>query len=250
MYPDIYTGVRVNERMGNYLAMNIKMLKAFFNHLLNVGLIEKMPRIEPPTEVYGDPIALTAEEVDLVYRTSIQKSLVKYRDMFVLHCHLGLRVSDFVALRVENIQDGILTYIPAKTAKQHQTVVRVPLSSVALEIVERYKCEDGRIFPFLNVNGVNGYNKKIKAVLEACGVVRLVPHIDSTTGMRSYVRVCDAATSHTARKTFVSCVLNATKSDGITASMTGHRDMKVFRRYSDIKTETLKDVIGKTFGGE
>lgn len=250
LHPEIYNGLPVNERTTNYLSMNIKMLKAFFNYLMKTEQIEKMPRMDPPTEVYGDPIALTAEEVDAIYHTTIPRALEKYRDMFVLHCHLGLRVSDFVSLRKEDIQDGVLTYIPAKTSKQFQTIVRVPLSSVALEIIERYECEDGRIFPFMNVNGVNGYNKRIKAVLEACGVVRLVPHIDSNTGKRNYVRVCDVASSHTARKTFVSCVLNATKSDVITASMTGHRDMKVFRRYSDIKTETLKDVIVKTFGGE
>lgn len=36
-------------------------------------------------------------------------------------------------------------------------------------------------------------------------------------------------------------------SDVITASMTGHQDMSVFRRYTDIRQDTLKDVIDKTF---
>ncbi len=234
-------------RSENYILDNIKMIRAFFTQLKKEGVADRVPRIDHGPAVYSDPVALTIEEVECISNKDLPKRLETFRDMFVLHCHIGARVSDFVNLRLDNISDGVLTYIAGKTSKQHQHIVRVPLSSKALAIIEKYKRDDGRIFPFMNINGANGYNKMIKKVLRECGIDRLIPVLDPDTGTRSYKRMCDIVTSHTARKTFISCVLNTTKSDVITASMTGHQDMSVFRRYTDIRQDTLKDVIDKTF---
>ena len=70
----------------------------------------------------------------------------------------------------------------------------------ALEILKKYDFK----FPLLrNLWGKDGYNHKIKKLLEHCDVNRKSPVRDIETGMTKYVPIYELASTKLARKTFV-----------------------------------------------
>jgi len=250
LYPVVYLDMVVKNRGTNYISDNMKRIKAFVNHCRTCGIITNNPFAGYiiQKEVYANPIALTADEVEIIYQFSgLPKFLQKVRDLFVLHCYIGCRVGDYVQLKPENIDDDTLVYCPAKTIRSNASEVRVPLTERSLEIIERYGYPKGQLMPFININGSNGYNKSIKALLCFIGLDRKIMTLDSVTGRTEFKPLYEAATSHTARKTFISCVLNSTQSDTITQSLTGHKDTKSFRRYPLVQDGTLKNVIDNAF---
>lgn len=60
--------------------------------------------------------------------------------------------------------------------------------------------KNGRLFPFISPQK---YNEAIKAILLICGITRIVQVRNSTIGENEMKRICDVASSHMARRTFV-----------------------------------------------
>ena len=188
-----------------------------------------------PADAYGTPIYLTKEERDFVYAyqdlTPAQKV---QRDIFIFQCHTGCRIGDLYDLTPRNIQDGWLVYLPHKTSRAKPATVEVPLSDVALEIIDRYKGRDlrGRLLPFISRPG---YNEAIHMVMRACDLSRVVMVFDPLTKRTTPQPLWSAVTSHTARKTFTQLLFSTTTDKRLVASMTGHSEnSQAFNRYSEI----------------
>lgn len=188
-----------------------------------------------PADVYGDPIYLTKDERDFVAMyddlTNAQK---RQRDIFIFQCHTGCRVQDLMALTANNIRDGWLVYTPQKTTRTKAHTVEVPLSQTALAIIERYKGIDpnGRLLPFISAQK---YNEAIQHVLNTCCIRRPVMVLDPRTFETHPVPICNVATSHTARKTFIQIAYSATGDKRLVAAMSGHSEnSQAFNRYSEI----------------
>ena len=188
-----------------------------------------------PADVYGDPIYLTKDERDFVAMyddlTLPQK---RQRDIFIFQCHTGCRVSDMYGLTERNIRDGWLVYTPKKTTRSKAVAVEVPLSQTALAIIERYRGvdPDGRLLPFISEQKDN---EAIQKVLDLCCIHRPVMVLNPRTFETRPVPICDVATSHTARKTFIQIAYSATGDKRLVASMSGHSEnSQAFNRYSQI----------------
>ncbi len=79
----------------------------------------------------------------------------------------------------DSVQNGALEYIAAKTLHFSGRTVVVPLNSIALEIVDKYKDRPGnRLLPFISEQN---YNDNIKAAFTAAGITRLVTELDPVT---------------------------------------------------------------------
>lgn len=193
---------------------------------------------EIPAEAYGTPIYLTAEERELLYRCdTLTESKAVQRDIFVFQCHTGCRVGDLLALTERNVNaDGWLVYVPAKTAKENPETVEVPLTSVALEIVERYKGKaGGKLFPFVSADK---YNKAIRQICKTANLDRSVIVTDPITRRSKAVPLWSVCTSHTARKTFTQAIYSTTGDKRLTASLTGHSEnSKAFNRYTEVSRQ-------------
>jgi integrase len=70
-------------------------------------------------------------------------SLEAQRDIFIFQCLTGCRVSDLLAMTHDSIINGAIEYMPQKTAGERPQVVRVPLNTRALALVEKYKGREG-----------------------------------------------------------------------------------------------------------
>ena len=68
-----------------------------------------------------------------------ENSLAVQRDIFVFQCLIGCRVGDLYKLTKSNVINEGIEYIPRKTKDGRPVTVRVPLNSIAKEILAKYK---------------------------------------------------------------------------------------------------------------
>lgn len=193
--------------------------------------------------VYSEPIYLTIAERNYLYKIQLPERLAIQRDIFIFQCHIGCRVSDLIELKKENVtENGFIQYIQHKLRTSNPNVVRVPLSKVAIEIIERYKeCAGERLLPFVNVTL---YNKRIKEIFRIAGMNRIVMIQDSNTFQTTARQLWQVASSHMARRTFMANMFKATKSERITSSFTGHANgSRSFSRYTSVDDDMKLDIL-------
>ncbi len=158
---------------------------------------------------------LTAEELRIIREKEMPiKRLAQVRDIFVFSCYTGLAYIDIKELTDNHIKtafDGkqwIMTH-----RHKTKTNVNVPLLSVALDLIEKYKgaTKDGRLFPVLSNQKMNAFLKEIATV---CGIDKNI-------------------TFHMARHTFATTV---TLSQGVpiesVSKMLGHTNIATTQIYN------------------
>ena len=155
LYPELYprhSGHRPpKQRMRDTMVVHdLKLLQAFVAELENTREIRRSPFRSISVEkrrmmmhvMYDTPIFLRADELRRVIKTEVPADLQWAKDLFVLNCAIGCRISDLLSLTMDKVavsDDGIpyVHYIPRKTAKiqsSNQEVI-TPLIAPALEIV-------------------------------------------------------------------------------------------------------------------
>jgi integrase len=194
---------------------DLKLLQAFFAELENTEEISVSPfrRISAKKRrvimhvMYDDPVFLRAEEFRQVLQTEVPADLQWAKDIFVLNCAIGCRISDLLRLTLDKISVSdndipYVHYIPSKTVNKQTTNKEVvtPLIEPAMEIIRRtnLKLIDG------NLNyAKQRYNKTLRKLLEYCGINRQVSLFDSKTGDNISKPLYEVATSKLARKTHI-----------------------------------------------
>ena len=221
-----------------------------------------IPPIVPFTAVEGTPIYITIEERNIIadcdlekkwseadeqYRKDCElpiKTILMCRDVFIFQCFIGCRVGDLIKLTPQHIENGILVYTPHKTKDGKEAVqARVPLHAKALELIERYKGQDGkgRLFPFLTPQK---YNDAIKIIFTLAGITRNVEVLNTLTNEFEIHPINEIASSHLARRTFIGNAYFKVTDPNLIGKMSGHVDgSRAFKRYRKIEDETLKNVI-------
>lgn len=263
----VHTFTKLQNRGENTIVKLKKKFKAFMQWLYETERTSNRPfdGIKIGTEKYGVPFYLTKEERNLLAEADISalweglddedkklcskfplKTLEVQRDIFVFQCLVGCRVGDLCTLTSKNITVGILEYVPSKTSDEDAPVKpRIPLNPCALKLVAKYNGvdKDGRLFPFISPQK---YNDAIKAILMICGITRIVPVRNSTTGETEMKRICDVASSHMARRTFVGAAYKAVRDPNIVGKMSGHVEgSRAFNRYRQIDDDILKQTISE-----
>ena len=231
----------------NTLHTIFAITRTFWNHarkeLKNKGIELQYPfeSYKVPAEIYGTPIYLTLEERNILFNAAIESErLSKVRDIFVFQCLTGARVGDLCRLTKSNISNNMLSYIPRKTKEGKPVTVTVPLSPKAQELLSRYDMPDGRLMPFITDQR---YNEYLKELFEKVELNRIVTRQHPTTREPENVRLCDIASSHMARRSFVGNMFGKIDS-AIIASMSGHvANSKAFTRYYDVSKELQQQAI-------
>ena len=242
-----YTGGKPPRPRGQNTINDIfKKLRAFFNWALNEGHIKQTPFESHrfTQELYGTPVSLTTEEVRTIaqYDFGRRKNLARQRDVFVFQCNIGCRVSDLLSLKKSDITEGKVSFIPSKTIKENPRTVVVPLNNIAMDIVKRYaSLPQDELLPFISVQK---YNINIKKVLHECGVTRTVSVLDPLTRQEKRVQICDVASSHLARRTFVNNIYRQVKDPALVSALTGHVEgSRAFSRYRDISEDVKRELV-------
>ena len=237
---------RPKERGMNYVSDMLIRLRSFYVWLNDNGHTYNDPfkQYKIAEIVYGTPIYITTDERKQLAEADMgdDKQLETQRDIFVFQCMIGCRVSDLYKMTYANIIGDCIEYVPRKTRDDRVVTVSVPLIGAAKELIRKYLDENrGTLFPFISEQKYNVY---IKAAFRKAGLTRMVTTIDQRTRQNVQVPICDLASSHMARRTFIGNVYKSVKDPAIVGAMSGHKDgSRAFARYRDIDMDIKRDAV-------
>ena len=213
--------MKAKSRWNNYH----RFLNSFIMDAQKEGLIQLNPydrvMIDKGNDYDGIDKCLNPEEFELLRTAKMPDArLERVRDLFVFHCYLCQGYKDLQAFNVKNIKevDGKKVY----TGKRGKTGVEftVPLLSPALAILDKYHDK----LPILSNVKYNKYVKEVAAI----------------------VGLPEAMTTHWARHTGGTLLLNAGVSMGIVSKVLGHRSIKMTERiYAKWLPKTIINEVNK-----
>jgi hypothetical protein len=181
----------------NTVSKKKKHLKAFLRVMADDGkldpkLINKIKYSEkPPTKVW-----LTESELILFQNHNFKKNprLDRARDLFVLQCRLGFRVSDLKKLDKFHVQDGIIRINTKKTGAE----VKISVTKEIGDLLKKYDYNLPEIIEPI-------YNREIKEIARLIipDVKIEIQEYKAGQKVESTVNKCDILTSHDAVRTCV-----------------------------------------------
>jgi integrase len=141
-------------------------------------------------------ISLTIEELEKLEAVDASgfAEWQKAKDLFLLGCYTGLRVSDLKRLNKINTQNGMITL----TLQKNNKSVRIPIVQECKRILERYDYHAPKL-------SEQALNENIKEVCEKAGISAVVSVDETKGGKRISKNVVKhkLITSHIAGKTFI-----------------------------------------------
>ena len=160
----------------------------------------------------------------------------EYRDLFLLECEAGCRVSDLPKLFDESQQEiykeNNEEVISISTLKEGITA-HIYVTDNIRTILERYKNGLNYVKPN-NKNFAAYYNAALKNIFRKAGITSIETYIDAN-GIMQQKRLCDIIGSHFARYTFI---YNGLFVRGLTPSelkyLTGHADERMINDVYDV----------------
>lgn len=249
-YPDIYEAVpesRTPQPRGqNTINGILTKLRTFFIWANDVGKTTNNPFRNYAIEecLYTTPYFISIDERNKIYRTNLARhpQLATQRDIFVFQCLIGCRVGDLYKLTRDNLIGGAVEYIPRKTKDGHPVTVRVPLNTIAREILARYADWSGPgLFPLI---AEQQYNRAIKRIFLATGLRRKVTILNPLTREPEQRPIWEVASSHLARRAFVGNLYKQVKDPNLVGALSGHKEgSRAFARYRDIDEEMKTELV-------
>ncbi len=221
-------------------------LRTLFRWAVDQGKTDNNPFTHFSVEecVYETPFYITIEERNILYNTNLDSTpgLAVQRDIFVFQCLIGCRVGDLYKITKANVINGGIEYIPRKTKDGRPVTVRVPLNSIAKEILERYKDIPGdSLLPLISQQK---YNVAIKKMFLATGLIRPVVVYNPTTSEQEIRPLNEVASSHLARRCFIGNLYKQVKDPNLVGALSGHKEgSRAFARYREIDEDMKRDLV-------
>ena len=242
----------------NSVIHEMKGLRAFLNELENTDEIFKSPFRKISRERFkammraknDEPFFLRKAELKMIIETEVPQELQMAKDIFVLNCCIGARISDFFSFTMDKVSvspEGIpyIHYIPHKTMKEMETMVEIktPLVRIAYDIVMKTKLD----FNQQNANyTIAVYNRELRKLLKFCGLDRPVSKFNETKGENEYFPLYELASSRLARKTHVD-IMNKVQINAYVAGLHAEGSDAVFR-YTNLELTDRFALMNVAFG--
>lgn len=178
---------------------------------------------------------LNDSEIDMIYNYKFDKEyLNRTRDVFVIGCYTGLRVSDLSRLNKNNIEkNGVFKVIPEKTLDP----VFIPIHWRVLEILNKY---GGNPPAAYSDQKMNDY---IKEVCRIAGIDGKAYYKQTRGGVsvKFVEEKWKRISNHTARRSFATNLYIAGFDTISIMKLTGHRTESSFMRYVCITQRQMAD---------
>jgi integrase len=220
----------------NTIATFIKNVKVFMNEAVDRNLTTNLQyrnKRFKATEEPVETIYLSEVEVKKVYNLDLMKNprLDKVRDLFIIACYTGLRFSDLIELRNENVSsDGKLVRV--KTQKTSEVVI-IPLNGYVKKILAKY---DGIPPQTLSNQKMNEYLKELGELAEIEDDIIISCTKGGVRQSKSFKK-SQLITTHTARRSFATNAYLAGVPTISIMKITSHRTEKSFLKYIKISQE-------------
>ncbi|MDV7187635.1 site-specific integrase [Lutibacter sp. TH_r2] len=235
----------------NTIGKHIKTLKSFMNYALIEGYTENIKFKSKDFKVVKEittEIFLTEEEIAEMHKKDLSKNpeYERARDIFLIGCYTGQRISDYNKLSKDDIvtKDGIDYFkFRQHKNKKYNRIVMCPITKEIREIMD--KRYNGLPPKKMSEPVMNRYLKKIGEILEFNELVKC-EYTKGGKEVRKMIPKYDLISSHTARRSF--CTNKYKKGMNIFDIMlfTGHSTEKEFYKYIRIKDEERAAHIAKS----
>ncbi len=219
----------------NTIGSQIKVLKTFLNEATERGInknLEFKKRKFKKVSEDTDKVYLNTSELEKLYQFDLSgnKKLEKVRDLFIIGCYTGLRFSDFIQIKQENVIEG--NKIKIRTQKTGEIVI-IPLHRFVREIIHKY---EGSIPEPISNQKMNEYLKELAELAELNDLIE----VSITKGgqmVKSSTQKYNLIMTHTARRSFATNLYMAGVPSITIMKITGHKTEKNFLRYIRISQE-------------
>lgn len=228
----------------NYIGQHINKLIVLMKEAKKRGLHNNMAYLDADFKRLReetDDISLTPAELDKIYKQNITNQTNDIaRDWFIIDCYLGLRVSDIQMLDLKNFEKDRVTIANEKT----DTKVVIPLRAEVREILKKWK----GLPPKITDQEINRSIKEICELLASKEVPSLndiVLYSLTKGGSRKdfYLKKWEMVSCHTARRSFITNLLNAGVPDNQVMQLAGIRKHGTLLRYKKTKPEETADIL-------
>jgi len=250
VYPEIYNECPQyhdqKPRGQNTINDILTKMRTFFLWAVDNDKTANNPFKKYPIEecVYGTPNYLFIDERNKLYYTDLshRPELETQRDIFVFQCLIGCRVADLYKFTQQNVINGAIEYIAGKTKDGRPKTLRVPLNTIAKEILNKYADFEGKtLFPYISDQK---YNQAIKKAFTIAGLTRKVSTLDPLTREQVIRPLNEIASSHMARRSFIANLYRQVKDPNLVGALSGHKEgSKAFVRYREIDEDMKKELV-------
>lgn len=212
----------------------MKVIRALFNEAIKRDLLRANQnpfRFYEIPEIRSRNDVLMFEEIEELELMGFNSGAERHvRDIFCFAAYCGLRFSDVMKLKKENLREnGGVTWLQVKTQKTG-AYVQIPISIIffgnAMRILEKY--ED--IEHLCNYESNTTVNRILKTVIQKAGV---------GGGQR--------ITMHTARRSFVTCLADFGVPIATIQKLVGHSRITTTQHYCVLSTGTIQKDLENVF---
>ena len=232
----------VKKHQVNTLGRNIGLLKTFLNYCLKKKYIDNPSFKEAAVnrEVTYQ-IALNKEEIGVVAQLDLapNKRLERVRDVFLVGCYTGMRFSDFKRVKSSNISEGLITI---REVKDKTKTLQIPITDKVRAILEKYDWQ----LPLISEQKFREY---LKEIFKLAGFTDLKIK-SKKIGKEVYekeVPMYKLISTHTARRSFITIMLNSGVPAKAIMSITGHKSINNFQLYYKPTNDTLSGFMDQVW---
>lgn len=218
----------------------LKPVHKWLKDAVKKGDLERNPflRVDLVKPEFGEREFLSLDELNLLDALYWKKYVNKTKgspkflcsklalEVFLLGCYSGLRKSDIETLRWENIKtmpNGLGKYIQLKQ-KKTRTMVKVPLSSQMIRLVDSLPKKGLLVFPIFTHSITT--KQKLSHLMEEIGVTKKI-------------------TFHCSRHTFATACLTMGMSLEVVSKLCGHSNIATTKIYARLVDERIFEEMAK-----
>lgn len=247
-YNDFLEYMKTNSASNNTIGKHVKNIKVFMSYALESGYTtnnEFRSKYFKVLKEETDSIALSESDVDKLFNLDLtnNKRLDHVRDLFLLMCMTGLRVSDMKRLDESNIdRKNELIHVKAKKTSGR---VAIPLLPITKAIIDKYTTEErGLVLNPISDQKMNEYIKEVGRMIDSFKnkTVSLYKGTFNNKKVYKTSTVAEELQNHVGRRTFCTIMYNLQIPVHAIMAVSGHKTQKAFFRYikvSEIEHATM-----------